>query len=228
MNRPTSSDSATRAFARVGWTTLLVRLHRYAVARLALAPMDAERAGVVESVDLVNTLIVRGLEGTLPWNLPEHATDDEIVGYTCTKLYGMRANLRREAARTSGDDALDERAAEGPDALSLLVEYGEIAAVMRAFEDDAEASRHIEMMLEGRKRADIVKELGCTAEHADVVRKRIIRGIAALCAKRDDNSEDEPPSSGPRGRHHDLQATEERQGAPPEPRRGAGRADRRR
>ena len=40
-------------------------------------------------------------------------------------------------------------------------------------------------------------EVGCTAEHADVVRKRIFRGIAAHARRMNDDSEDAPPSSGP-------------------------------
>ena len=219
-------DRTARAFVRVGFPKLLAKLHRYATGTLRLAAMDADRAGVVEAVDLVNTLVAKGLDGTLIWTLAEHATDDEIVGYACRKLYGMRSTLRRKAALTLCDDGdtPDVQADEAPSALDLLVAQGAIAEVVRAFEHDAEASAHLERMLAGAKRADIVDDLGCTPEHADVVRKRILRGIAALCARMNDEREDEPPSSGPRGRTHEPQATEERQGAPPEPHRGAGRA----
>ena len=232
MSRSTRSGpqhSTARAFVRVGWASFVEKLHRYATATLRLAAIDAERAGVVEAVDLVNTLVERGLSGTLSWDLPEHATEVEIIGYACTKLYGMRSTLRRKDAFTvGGDEAIEERADEAPDALELLAEQRGIAEVLRAFEHDPEALAHVREMLAGSKRAEIVEELGCTADRADAVRKRIIRGIEALCARMNDQSEDEPPSSGPRGSYHEPQATEERQGAAPEPHRGAGRAGRRR
>jgi hypothetical protein len=232
MSRSTHSgphDSAARAFARVGFPSLLKKLYRYATGTLRLAAVDAESAGVVETVDLVNTLMEKSLSGTLIWTLPENATDEEIVASACNKLYGMRSTLRRKAALTPGDDdALDELADEAPDALELLVARGAIEDAARALEHDAEASAHLREMLEGKKRAEIVRKFGCSAEHADVVRKRIMRGIAALGAGMNDESEDGPPSSGPRGSYHEPQATEERQGAPPEPHRGAGGARRRR
>jgi hypothetical protein len=212
----------------VGWTNVWTRLHRYATATLRLAAIGAERADVVEAGDLVNTLVEKGLDGSLSWTLPEHASNEEIIGYACAKLHGMRSNLRRDASRAVYDDAIDERPDEGPDALALLSERRRIATVIEAFAHDVEASSVIRMMLGGMKRAEIMMELRISAEHADVVRKRIARGIAALDAGMDKDDGDEPPSSGPRGRHHDPQATEERQGAPPEPHRGAGGAGRRR
>jgi hypothetical protein len=233
MSRSTCSgphDSAARAFARVGFSKLLGKLHRYATGTLHLAAIDAESADVVEAVDLVHTLVVKTLDGKLAWTLPESATDEEVVGYACKKLYGMRSTLRRKAGLTVcyDDDALDERVDEAaPDAQERLVEQSGIAAVVRAFAHDAEASAHIRMMLAGKKRAEIAEELGCTPERVDVVHKRILRGVAALSARMNHESEDEPPSSGSRGTDH-AQTTQERQGAAPEPHRGAGRAGRRR
>jgi len=233
MSRSTCSgpdNSTARAFVHVGWTKLLAKLHRYATGTLRLAAIDADRADVVEAVDLVNTLVAKSLDGTLTWNLPAHATDEEVVGYACNKLYGMRATLRRKAALTLHDDsdALDEQADEAPDALEQLVEQTTIANVMQAFAHDVEASAHIKKMLAGKRRAEIVDELGCTPEQADVVRKRIVRGIAALGARINNEREDEPPSSGPRESYHEPKANKERQGAPPEPHRCAGGARRRR
>jgi hypothetical protein len=226
---PGSSDGAARAFARVGWTRLLARLHRYATGTLRLAALEDGRADTVEAVDVVNTLVERGLSGSLAWTLPEHASDDEIVRYACSKLYGMRSTLRRQAAWNVGDDdALNALADEGPDAFALLLEQRGIAELRRAFGPDAEASAHLERMLEGSKRAEIAAELGCSVEHADLVRRRILRRIAALRADTNDQREDEPPSSGPRGTYHEPQATQERRGAAPEPHRGAGGAGRRR
>jgi hypothetical protein len=200
MNRTQSSGPdyrAARAFARVGLERLLAKLYLYATGTLHLAPIGAERAGVVEAADVVNTLVEQGLGGTLGWSLPEHATEEQIVGLACMKLRGMRWTLRRQAARTLGDDALDERADPSPDALArLMVERG-LADMARAFEHDAEASAYLREMLEGKNRGEIMAELGYTAEHADVVRKRILRGIAALHAGTNDDGEAEPPS--PRG-----------------------------
>jgi hypothetical protein len=228
MSRSTRSgpdDSTARAFARVGSKSFLEKLHRYATGTLHLAAIDAERADVVEAVDLVNTLVERVLDGTLIWALPEHATEEEVVGYACKKLYGMRSTLRRKAAFTLCDEgALDEQACDAPDALEMLFEQRVIADLLRAFEHDAEAQAYIGEVLAGKTRAEIVDGLGCTPERANAVRKRILRGITALDARMNDESEAEPPSSGPRGRHHEPQTTEERQGTPPEPPRGAGRA----
>lgn len=230
MNRPTrsgSDNSAARAFACVGFPTLLAKLYRYATGTLGLAAIDAESAGVVEATDLVNTLVERGLGGTLPWSLPDHATTEQIVAHACMKLYAMRSALRKTAAYARGDDALDERADEAPDAFARLSGERAIADVVRAFEHDAEASAHIAKMREGKTRKDIASELGCTAGRVDVVRNRIVRGMTALRESANDNGEDEPPSSGPRGSYH-AQATEERRRADAEPHRGAGGAGGRR
>jgi len=227
MDRPKpsgSDDSAARAFARVGFPKFLAKLYRYATGTLRLAAIGAESADVVEAVDLVNALVEKGLDGRLDWALPEHATDDEVVGYGCTKLYGMRANLRRDAARFVCDDALDALADEAPDALARLQEQRGIAEVLRAFEHDAETSAHVREMLAGKTRTEIASALGCAPAHADVVRRRILRGMAALRTRMNEDSEDGPPSSGPRGIYHEPQATEERQGAAREPLRGAGGA----
>ncbi len=125
MSRSTRSgrdDSTARAFVRVGFPKLVEKLYRYATGTLRLAAIDAERADMIEAVDLVNTLMEKSLSGAVTWDLPEHASDDEVVGYACRKLYGMRSTLRRRAALTVGDedDAIDGLADEAPDALSLL------------------------------------------------------------------------------------------------------------
>ena len=226
--RPAPADTPARAFVRVGFPTLLAKLYRYATGTLHLARIDADSADVVEAVDLVNALVETGLRGRLTWDLTEEATDEQIVAYACKKLYGMRSNLRKKAARMVGDDdardALDELPDEAPDALERFAEHRGIADVVRALAHDPEASAHLTRMLEGKDRAEIVYELGCTPERADVVRKRISRGIARM----NDESEAGPPSSGPRGTYHEPQATEERQGAAREPLRGARGAWRRR
>jgi hypothetical protein len=230
MDRSTPSGpehSAARAFARVGYSSLLLKLQRYATGTLHLAAMDAESAGVVEAADLVNTLVEKGLDGTLVWTLPEHASAEEIVGHACMKLFGMRSTLRRQAARTVRDDGVDERADASPDALARLLARRAVADIERTFEHDAEASAHLREMLAGKGRAEIAREIGCTAQHVDVVRNRIIRGVAALYTTRNDDREAEPSRSRPRGRDH-VQTTEERPRAPAEPPRGAGGAGGRR
>jgi DNA-directed RNA polymerase specialized sigma24 family protein len=240
-----SENSAARAFLRVGLQKLLARLHRYATVTLGLAAMDAGHAGEVEAADLVNTLMERCLRGTMAWALPADASDDHVIAYACSKLRGILSNHRRNArahadasCRREGapdddgeddDGAQDEQADEAPDAFEQLAEQRGIADVVRLFEHDAEAAVHVEKMFQGKKRAEIAEELGCTAPHADTVRRRIFRRIAALSAETmNPRSEDEPPSSGPRGRHHEPQATQERQGAPRKPHRRAGGAGRRR
>jgi hypothetical protein len=221
------AETPAQAFVRVGFPKLLAKLYRYATGRLHLAGVDAERAGVFEAADLVNTLVVRGLSGDLKWPLGEDATEAQVAAYACKKLYGMRSTFGRKNGHTLGDDdALDALADESPDALELLVEQRGLADLLRAFEHDDEASAHLSEMLTGKTRAEIVDALGCTEERANAVRRRIVRGVTALSARMNDDSEAEPPSSGPRGRYHELQATEERPGAPPEPHRGAGGARR--
>jgi DNA-directed RNA polymerase specialized sigma24 family protein len=226
--RPGPSDRAARAIAHVGLPNLVARLYRYARVTLHLAASDADRADVFEASDLVNALVLKVLDGTLIWTLREDATDDQIVRYACKKLYGMRSTHRRKAALFDDGDAIDELACEAPDALELLVERRGIADAVRAFEHDAEASVYLAEMLAGRSHPEIADALGYTPKHAEAVHKRVTRGIATLRARMDTQSEDEPPSSGPRGTYHEPQATEERQGAPPEPHRGAGGARRRR
>jgi DNA-directed RNA polymerase specialized sigma24 family protein len=231
MNRSISNepdDRAARAFARVGYKTMVAKLYGYATCVLRLAAIDAARAGRVEALDLVHTLVVNILSGTVVWVLPEHATDEEIVGYACTKLYGMLSNLRKHDARTSGGDALDQLADGAPDPLATLLTRHSIAELLRAVGDDAEATAHLRGVLEGKPRAQIAAQLGCSVEHATALRKRIMRGVAALNASMNDNGEDEPPSSGPRGHDDELPTAEERHRAPPEPPRGALRAGRRR
>jgi hypothetical protein len=212
----------------VGVPNLLTKLYRYATVTLHLAAIGADRADVVEAIDLVNTLVTKGLDRRLLWTLDDDASDDAVVAYACKKLYGMRSTLRRKAALRDDLDAVEEQVDEGPDALELCIDRRGIAEALRAFEHDAEASAYLQEMLAGRTQPEIARELGYTPTHAETVHKRVTRGIAALRARMDTQSEDEPPSSGPRGTTHDLQATEERQAAPPEPHRGAGGAGRRR
>ena len=198
-SRPSPSGSnhgAARAFARVGWPKVWARLLRYATSTLGLAAIGARRAGVVEAADLVSTLVMLALSGTLDWSLSEDATDEKIIHCACTKLYGMRSTLRRQAARTVYDDALDERPDPCADALARLVEARGLAALERLFEHDAEASAHLEEMLERKTRLEIADKLGCTLIHVDTVRKRIVRGIVAYARRMNDDGEDEPPSSG--------------------------------
>jgi hypothetical protein len=195
--RGCQDDSPRRAFARVGWEDFSRRTGSYAVGTLHLAPLDADQAGVVEAADLVNTLVELALAGNLIWNLPEDATGDCIIRYACEKLRGLCANWNRHAAFSVADDTLDERAHEGPDALSLLVEQQGLRDLLQAFARDSEAQAHVAMMLEGKVRTEIAEELGCTASRADAVRKRIFRGTAAISRAMNDEGEDEPPPSAP-------------------------------
>jgi hypothetical protein len=199
-----------------------------------------------EAADLVGTVIDKGLRGKLVWDLPARATDDEIIAYACSKLRGIHSGLRRRAARAHNeascpgrdgaphdddddDVAWGEQVDEAPDPFAQLAEQRGIAYVVRVFDHDAEAAAHVRKMFEGKKRAEIAEELGCDPGHASTVRRRIFRVLAALSARTmNPTSEDEPPSSGPRGRHHEPQATQERQGAPREPHRSTGGAGRRR
>jgi hypothetical protein len=212
----------------VGWAKLWTRLHRYAVCTLRLAALDAKRAGIVEAGDLVGWVLTAGFGGELTWTLPEEATEDQIVSCACTALHGMYSNLRKRDGRSCGDDALAQLAHGAPDAVAMLLERSVIEDAKRALAPDAEASACLALMLEGERRPEIMAKLGLDEKHADVVKRRILRTLKALGAATNDNREDEPPSSGPRGGYHDLQATEERQRAAPEPHRGALRAGRRR
>ena len=152
MGRSTSSgpdDSTARSFVRLGVPRLLARLYRYATSTLRLAAIDADHADGVEAVDLVHTLVEKGLSGTLTWTLPEDATDEEVVGYACSKLYGLRSTLRRKADLTGrdDDDALEERADQAPGALDQLVAHRMRVDIEQAFAHDAEASAYLGRML---------------------------------------------------------------------------------
>jgi hypothetical protein len=226
-NSPESDERAARAFARVGYEKMQARLYLYATCVLHLAAVDARRAGLYEALELVDMLFLRVLEGTVAWALAEDATEEEITRYACVKLFGMLSTLRRGSARTFGGDAVDELADDAPDALTLLLMHRGVTDVKRALSGDAEAWAYIQGMLEGGKRAQIAAELGCTAEHGKVIRKRIMRCAAALHAM-NDNGEDEPPSSDPRRSHDELPTAQERHRALHEPPRGALRAGGRR
>ena len=197
---PTPSEpnyGAARAFARVGWPKVWARLYLYATGTLRLAAIDAESAGVVEAADLVVTLLVTSLDGALGWTLPEEATQEQILGLACAKLHGMCWTLQRRAARTVYyDDARDDRADPGPDTLTRLTEARGLLDLERILAHDAAGASYLRRMLEGKKREEIMAEVGCTAEHADVVRKRIVRGIAAHVRRMNDDGDDAPPSSG--------------------------------
>jgi hypothetical protein len=183
---------------------------------------------VDEAADLVDALILKILDGKLDWDLPEHAADDDVIAYLCTKLYGRCSSLRRRAARTLSDEALDQRADEAPDAFERLSAEREIAYLARAFAEDAEALAYIGQMSLGKARAEIAEALGWTVQRAKVVRNRIRRTVEARGAAMNDNGEAGPPSSGPRGDLDETQATEERRGAAPERHRRAGGAGGRR
>jgi hypothetical protein len=222
-----TGEAAKRAFERVGGEKLLAALRSYAVRKLGFAPAGAATAGVDEELDLVGALVVKGYACELEWDLPDGATDEEVIAKACSKMRGMRSTLRRKAARHQGDaDALDEVADGAPGADELLHMRRVVEDVPRVFAHDPEASAHFALMLGGAKRCEIMDELRCTERRAETVRERIRRGLAAYGDGMNDEREDEPPSSGPRGRCHEPQATEERQGAPPEPRRGARRTGR--
>jgi hypothetical protein len=192
---PTGSNhNAARAFARVGWPKVWATLHLYARGTLRLAAIGARRAHAIEAADLVNTLVKMSLDGTLGWTLPEHATDEEILRLACMKLHGMRWTLRRQAARTvyhddHHDGALDERPDPGPDALARLMAKRGFADLERLFEHDAEGSAYFAEMLEGKTCLAIAGELGCTLEQGDTVRRRVVRRVAALCRRMNDDSE---------------------------------------
>jgi|HubBroStandDraft_6_1064221.scaffolds.fasta_scaffold626068_1 hypothetical protein len=226
MRRPSPSPSriaAAKAFRRWCVPSVMQELARYATAKLRLAPIDAEVVGRVEAVELVNMMFDEGLAGRLPFDLPGDATEEQTVRYLSRRLGWMCADLFRQEARTASDEALDELPDETPDAFERLSGLRMRAGVIAAVAHDPEASAYLEELREGKTREQIARGLGMTIGHAKAVRKRIARYAEAAM---NDNGEDEPQSSGPRGDDH-VPTTEERRGAPPEPHRGAGGARRR-
>jgi hypothetical protein len=205
-------------------------LHVYATTTLHLAPIDAAVADSrVEATELVDTLFDKGLQGKLPFDLPEDATEEQVVRYLSNRLRWMCTDTFRQDARTVGDEALDELPDPTPDALERLSGLRMVDGCKRALQHDAEASAYLEQFGD-KPRAGIAAALGWTVQRVKVVRNRIARTLAALTARdadMDDDGEDEPPSSGPRG-DYDVPTAEERRRAPPEPHRWAGGARRRR
>jgi hypothetical protein len=189
--------------------------------KLGLAPIDAEVAGRIEAVELVNMMFDAGLAGRLPFDLPEEATEEQAVRYLSKRLGWMCRTLFHHDARTVGDEALDDPT---PDAFERLSGLRMRAGVIAAVAHDPEASAYLDELREGQTREQIASGLGMTIDHAKAVRKRIARYAEATM---NDNGEDEPQSSSPRGDHH-VPTAEERRGAPPQPHRGAGCARRRR
>jgi hypothetical protein len=227
MNRSTRRDpdgNAARAFARVGWEPLLERLLRYTTCTLRYAAIDAETCGVVEATDLVNTLCARGLAGEIEWKLPPAATSDEVVGYLCKKLKGMRSNLRQHdaVAASDGDEGLRDVADDAPDALESAVWRSHLYARRSAIVEDPEALRLLAAYCEGHtERKEAAEHLGWPERKVKTVRLRMMRRFKAKGYETTEESEAEPPRSGPPWSHHEPQATEERQGTPRKPARGA-------
>jgi hypothetical protein len=208
---------------------VLRKLHHHATTKLGLAPRDAKVAGRYEAVDVVNAMFEAGLSGRLVFDLPEDATEERVVRYLCGKLRTMRSTYHHPYARTLHDEALHELLDETPDAVERLSGFRLAAAFRRAFEHDAEASAFLEVLAEPPEddtRAGIAKALGWTVQRVKAVRNRIARTLAAREPTMNDNGEDEPQSSIPRGDDH-AQTPEERRGAPHEPHRRAGGARRR-
>jgi hypothetical protein len=205
------------------------KLHRHATTKLGLAPRDARVAGRFEAVDVVNAMFEAGLDGRLPFDLPEDATEKEVVRYLSKRLRWTCATFFRRDAHLVGDDALDELPDETPDAVERLSGFRLAAAFQRAFEHDAEASAFLEVLAEppeDETRAGIAKALGWTVQRVKAIRNRIARTLRAREPTMNDNGEDEPQRSSPRGDHH-AQTPGERRGASPEPHRTAGGARRR-
>jgi hypothetical protein len=230
MRRPSPSvpnADAAEVFERWCTPSVMNALYRYAVS-LGLAPIDAERAGRVEAMELVNMMFEHGLAGDFRCTLGEDATQPQAVRYLKKRLFWMWATLFRREVPTVGDDeTLDALPDATPDALERLSGYRMCAGVIAAVARDPEASAYFDKMQDCKPREDIARELGMSIGQANAVRKRIARCAEAYRTTLNDNDEDEPQRSSPRGDHHG-QTVEERRGAPPLADRGAGGARRRR
>jgi hypothetical protein len=206
-------------------------LYLYATNRLHLAPIDAEVAdGRLEATELLDMMFDQGLQGMLAFDLPEDATEEQVVRHLSNRLRWMCVTTFRQEVRTVGVEALDELPDPTPDVEERLSGLRMVQHCKRALQHDAEASAFLEQLEEDKPRAGIAAALGWTVQRVKVVRNRIARSFATLVAREDDmddEREDEPPSSGPRG-DYDVPTAEERRGAPPEAHRGAGGARRRR
>jgi len=201
-SRPTQPDEhQAQAFGAavllVGWTRFVRALTRHAIVKLRLAGINAGRARAYEATDLVNTLILKGLEGTLGWTLRAGAAVDEILRFAYAKLRGIRWTLRRREARFVHDAPLPEEADASKGALEQLLDAGAEARAIedakRALKDDPEASAYLQKALDGKKRGQIRLELGWTEAEAHIVHKRMLRCIAA--ARMNDEDEDAPQSA---------------------------------
>ena len=74
MARPSPSRrnaAAAKTFRRWSVPSVMRKLYRHATTALRLAPIDAEVAGRFEAVDLVDTMFMKGLDGLLPFDLPQ-------------------------------------------------------------------------------------------------------------------------------------------------------------
>jgi hypothetical protein len=221
-----SRVAAAKAFRRWCVPSVMLKLCHHAT-KLGLAPIDAEVAGRIEAVELVDIMFDAGLAGRLPFDLDEDATEEQAVRYLSKRLGWMCPTLFHRNVRTVGDEELDELPDQTPDAFERLSGLRMRARVIAAVAHDPEASAYLDELREGKTREQIATELGMTIDHAKAVRKRIARYAEAHEAAMNNNGEDEPQSSSPRGDHH-VPTAEERRGAPPEPHRGAGGARRRR
>jgi hypothetical protein len=193
-------------------------LHVYATNRLHLASIDAEVADSRgEATELLDMLFDQGLQGMLAFDLPEDATEEQVIRYLKKRLRWMCATMLQQDVWTVGDEALDELPDPTPDAFERLSGLRLVQHCKQALEHDAEASAFLEQLGEDKPRAGIAAALGWTVQRVKVVRNRIARTLATLTAREDDmddDAEDEPPSSGPRG-DYDVPAAQVTRRWPP-------------
>lgn len=222
---------AAQAMEDVGWESSLMVLTRYACS-LGYTGPDAPTGGVVEAMDLVQSLYVRVLAGELAWKLPPDATKKRILGHMCRRLRGMRSDQYRhdEIAPSAGveelADLVDDDVSD-PEEAAVWTSHLENA--QSALEEDDEALQLFDACTKGYvEPQEAADYLAWTVLQVRRVRARMMRLFRNEGLATTTDREDEPPSSGPRGGQDESQATEERQGALREPARGAQHPRRRR
>jgi hypothetical protein len=221
---------AAQAMEYVGWEVSLQRLTRYACS-LGYTGPDAPTGGVVEAMDLVQTLCERALAGELVWKLPPDATKKRILGHMCRRLRGMRSHQRQhdEVAPSAGEEELAELIDDTSDPEEAAVWTSHLENAQSALEGDDETLQLLDAFTKGyAEPQEAADHLAWSVPQVRRVRARMMRRFRDESLETTTDREDEPPSSGPRGGQDESQATQERQGALREPDRSAQHPRRRR
>lgn len=196
-------ETPAEAFAVADWRTVRPKLRAYARKCLRVVGWTGLQPG-----DLVGKAIDQLLARERAWVPGTGATEDSLVAFLCATMRSIAVNHRTSAAvaRRAGGDSVDQQCDNGPSAEQQVEARWLLARILRALEDDAEALAVCRALCEGLTRGDEIAEAlrgtmdhaeGCTADHVEVVLRRIRRRLTSKGITLHDDHEGGQPSSRP-------------------------------